>query len=278
MQRIDGEEPAPEPELLTEWGGTTPYLDWDPAQALTAAGDGSVVTSQPDRSGNGRVALNPLAVNGYPFLDLLPPTWTAADTRLNNKPSLVFRGNPNLEVNGPAFLTPVMPSGPLSVALVLYSDMPDHAAMPGAPTAPPPSVYTNNYAISSQSDNVGIYADGGNLRGFRGWLDPAFGEPGGSADFATTSQVLLFTASGESSPGAMDSTVRYFANSLTALTLTNRASVAAVKWLLGCYQGGAGYLLQGGVGRFIVWDTDKFAQSNTIIPALGTLYGTNPTP
>lgn len=249
----------------TEWAGLTPYLDWDPADATEL---GSVVTTLPDSSGNGRDAAQALAAGGYPFIDCPMPTLLAADSNFGGFPSLKFFVDYNATSYAPALLFPTMPSGPYTVAVVCYSTLTNPAeSAPGV---------GNYYAVSSQSDNIGIYVNGAADQAFHAWGDPSFAEPAPSVDFATTPTVLILSSSGESSVGANDAVVRFYAKSLTpASTTADKAPIAAVPWILGSYNGGAVYSLQGAIARVIVWDTclTDGVQTTAALNALGTKYG-----
>lgn len=259
-----------------EWAGLTPYLDWDPDVSATADGSGNLLTLV-DTSGNGRDAA-PAIVGSYPFADLPMPKVIASTAFGGGLSTLEFRGNPNVDSYAPTILFPVMPAGPCSVLVVLYSDMPDHALMTGGGGAPP--AFTNNYAISGEGYPIGLYADGAASRAWGGWMDPGYGEPARGADFASTPHVVLLTSSGESSPGAADSTTRLYANALTPSVLSGRAPLLAARWLLGSYQGWMSYSTQGEIARVIVWDVELTpgVQSTAAINASASKYSLTVSP
>lgn len=265
---------SPGPSNPAEWAGLVPFLDWDPANA-TADGGGLILT-MPDSSGNGRDA-SLAAPGSYPFATLPAPTLIASDTAFGGAPSIEFRGNPNAFASAPALVLPALPAGPISIALVVYSDMPDHGLMPGGGGA---GTFTNNYALSCEADALGVYADGAASRSWGGWLDSGYGEPVRSVDFASNPHVILLTSSGETSPGAADAVVRLYTNALTPTVLGGRAPFAGGACVLGSYQGSMMYVLQGAIARVLAWDVELTTgvQSTASINALGAKYVITVTP
>lgn len=260
---------SPPPSNPAEWAGLIPLLDWDPENA-TADGGGLVATL-PDSSGNGNDAE---LVDGisYPFSPLPPPALITSTAFGTARPTLEFRGNPNVAPYAPALRLPTLAAGPITIGLVMFSDMPDHAAMTGGGGGTP--IFTNNYALSCEADALGIYADGGASRAFGGWLDSSYGEPLRAFDFASTPTVVLLSSSGESSAGAADAVTRLYAKTLTPNVLSGRTPFAGGPALLGSYQGGMTYSLQGEVARLIIWPVELTpgVQSTAAINALGSKY------
>jgi hypothetical protein len=252
----------------TEWAGVTPWMDWDPADATTVSGVDLTIVTQPDSSGNGRDAAQ-AAPGSYPFALLPMPVLVENDARFNNANSISFEGNPNIDAQAPALVTPTLPSGPLTIAIVAQTDMPDHGLMAGGGGA---GAFTNNYVLSAEADALGVYADGAASRAFGGWLDSGYAEPTRSVDFASNPHVLILRSTGESG-GAGDSVTSLFANSLTPTVVGSRPTFAGGACVLGSYQGGMIYVLQGAVARIIIWTqalTDL--EVATSLNALGSKY------
>jgi hypothetical protein len=263
------------PSPPAEWAGLTPWLDWDPAVSATADGSGDL-TALLDTSGNARHGA--LAAPGvYPFSTLPPPKVITSSAFGGGIATLEFRGNPNVDSLAPCVVLPDLPAGPITIGLVMFSDMPDHGLMVGGGGA---GNFTNNYALSCAGDALGIYADGAASRAFGGWLDSGYGEPARAVDFASTPTVHLRSASGETPPGANDSTTRLYAKSLTPTVIGARTTFAGGAALIGSYQGGMTYVLQGEIARVLVWNAELTSgvQTTAAINALASKYSLSVAP
>lgn len=227
-----------------EWGGFTPFFDWDPANASVSGGPSYVVTALPDSSGNGRDAT--LLGGG--------PTFSAADASFGGLPSIGFPAD-----GAGRRLAIACPGGPFGLALVIYAGV--------DPTS-------NLYAVSTTTSDVALYDAGSGDGLFHAWASPDFSEATPSSDSATTPTVLLLTSSGESEPSAADATVRFYAKSFTPSTVVNKAPISSSTWTFGTYQGSPvdAYMLRGSMGRIIRWEVDPSAEANAILTALAAKY------
>lgn len=232
-----------------EWGGLTPFFDWDPVNATSVAG---VYTAIPDSSGNARHAI----VGGSGIVGPL------VATDFGGKPVFSWPADVERRVLSPV----AVPAGPFGLAFVGYSGG---------------GVVSNFFGASGQSDSIGLYAARAGDQAWHGWASPSFAEPTSSFDFSTTPTVLLLTSSGESSLGANDATVRFYAKSRTPSSIAGQAPKAAGAIRLGENFGSPGpaNCLHAVCARFIVWSgVDPSSAASAILNALGAAYAVGISP
>lgn len=250
---------APGAGVPAEWGGVTPYLDYNLDYCSITSGR---VSALPDRSGNARDATIGGTLNAVPGTG---PLYIAQDAAFGNAPSMHFSGDIARFVRTPT-ITPGT-NGKLEIFLVAIS---------GASVDFP----TNCYAISSANDNVSLYVPNGTGDGpWTGWGDPGFASLDSDDIASTAAHIVHLSISGESSAGAANSTTKLFVDRYTNADDTNagRARVNAAQLILGTNWGtpSTAYALGGRIARLLVYapaTSLTSGQRQSIIQGLGQKY------